>query len=102
MNKKNIHPFPGKRLKTKEKSPREKFQIFSAIRMPKLLRAMHSVRNLANKRYYKYEDSEKIRIMNDIRHAYKELMDAWKNAGKNNNNNNKKNYWDIGKENNRK
>ena len=46
-------------IKTKFKlhlSPRRKFEIFSEVRLPKLLNAMRSVRNLSNKNYYEYTD----------------------------------------------
>ena len=77
--KKNIVEF---RRKTKGKSPSEKFRIFSDIRMPKVLNAMKSVGNLANKRYYKYTDEEKKRILSDLRSAFRDMMKAWVDAGK--------------------
>ena len=77
--KKNIVEF---RRKTKGKSPSEKFRIFSDIRMPKVLNAMKSVGNLANKRYYKYTDEEKKQIISDLKLAYKDMMKAWQDAGK--------------------
>ena len=77
--KKNIVDF---RRKTKGKSPSEKFRIFSDIRMPKVLNAMKSVGNLANKRYYKYTDEEKKQIIRDLKLAYKDMMKAWQDSGK--------------------
>ncbi len=77
--KKNIVEF---RRKTKGKSPSEKFRIFSDIRMPKVLSAMKSIGNLANKRYYKYTDDEKKQILTDLRSAYRDMMKAWDDAGK--------------------
>ena len=77
--KKNIVEF---RRKTKKLSPSEKFRVFSDIRMPKVLNAMKSVGNLANKRYYNYTDKEKKQILTDLRLAYKDMMKAWDDAGK--------------------
>ena len=77
--KKNIVEF---RRKTKGKSPTEKFRIFSDIRMPKVLNAMKSVGNLANKRYYKYTDDEKKQILSDLRSAFRDMIKAWEDAGK--------------------
>ena len=44
--KKNIVDFRGPRRKTKNLSKRRKFEIFSEVRMPKLLNSMRSVKNL--------------------------------------------------------
>ncbi len=77
--KKNIVKF---RRPTKDKSPSEKFRIFSDIRMPKVLNAMKSIGNLANKRYYKYTDDEKKQILTDLKSAYRDMMKAWDDAGK--------------------
>ena len=57
--KKNIVDFRGPRRKTRLLSPKRKFEIFSEVRLPKLLNAMRSVRNLANKNYYEYTDEQK-------------------------------------------
>ena len=88
--KKNIVEF---RRKTKGKSPAEKFRIFSEIRMPKVLNAMKSVGNLANKRYYKYTDNEKKQILSDLKSAYRDMVKAWADAGKPKKIK-KKSYWD--------
>ena len=92
--KKNTIPFPTSRRKTRHLSKKDKFKVFSATRMPKLLRAMKSVGNLANKRYYDYKDWERDEIMKDIREAWNEMYGAWKDAGKKKKKNNKKSYWD--------
>ena len=91
--KKNIVDFRGPRRKTKHKSPADKFKIFSEIRMPKVLNAMKSVGNLANKRYYKYSDDEKKQIIRDLRAAYSDMMRAWTDAGKAKKIK-KRSYWD--------
>ena len=93
--KKNTISFPASRRRTKHLSKRRKFEIFSETRLPKLLKAMKSVGNLANKRYYEYKNWEKSKIMKDIREAYSEMYGSWKSAGKKNTNNNKKkSYWE--------
>ena len=92
--KKNIVDFRGARRKTKNKSPREKFEIFSEIRLPKLLNAMKSVRNLANKRYYEYTEKEKKIILKIIQESYSELTRAWRDAGKISAKIKKKSFWD--------
>ena len=51
--KKNIVDFRGPRRKTKNLSKRRKFEIFSEVRMPKLLNSMRSVKNLSNLDYYR-------------------------------------------------
>ena len=93
--KKNTIPFPSSRRKTRHLSKRRKFELYSETRLPKLLRAMKSVSNLANKRYYEYKDWEKTKIMRDVREAYSEMHGSWKSAGKKNTNRNrKKSYWE--------
>ena len=92
--KKNIVDFRGPRRKTKNLSKRKKFEIFSEVRMPKLLNSMRSVKNLSNKDYYEYNDVEKRKIMKDFKEAYKEMLKAWENAGNKNKLNKKRSYWD--------
>ena len=82
--KKNIVDFRGPRRKTKSLSPKRKFEIFSEVRLPKLLNAMRSVRNLSNKNYYEYTDVEKKKIMKDFKEAYRDMLKAWENAAKKN------------------
>ena len=93
-NKKNIVDFRGPRLKTKKLSKDKKFKLFSSIRMPKLLYAMNSVRNLANSDYYSYTPEEKRRIMRDYKEAYRAMNLAWEKAGKDKKISNKKSYWE--------
>jgi hypothetical protein len=93
-NKKNIVDFRGPRLKTKKLSKDKKFKLFSSIRMPKLLSAMNSVRNLANSDYYSYTPEEKRRIMRDYKEAYRAMNLAWEKAGKDKKISNKKSYWE--------
>ena len=93
-NKKNIVDFRGPRLKTKKLSKDKKFKLFSSIRMPKLLSAMNSVRNLANLDYYTYTTEEKRRIMRDYKEAYRAMNLAWEKAGKDKKISNKKSYWE--------
>ena len=88
--KKNIVEF---RRRTRGKSPSEKFRIFSEIRMPKVLNAMKSVGNLANKRYYKYTEEEKKQILRDLKSASRDMIKAWEDAGKPKKIK-KKSYWD--------
>ena len=92
--KKNIVDFRGPRRKTKNLSKRRKFEIFSEVRMPKLLNSMRSVKNLSNKDYYEYNDAEKRKIIKDFKEAYKEMLKAWENAGNKNKLNKKRSYWD--------
>jgi hypothetical protein len=93
--KKNIVDFRGPRRKTRLLSPKRKFEIFSEVRLPKLLNAMKSVRNLANKNYYEYTDEQKKKIIRDIQEGYQDMYRAWKNAGKKIKTNKKKSYWDT-------
>ena len=88
--KKNIVEF---RRRTRGKSPSEKFRIFSEIRMPKVLNAMKSVGNLANKRYYKYTEDEKRQILRDLKSASRDMIRSWEDAGKPKKIK-KKSYWD--------
>ena len=88
--KKNKQEF---RRRTRGKSPSEKFRIFSEIRMPKVLNAMKSVGNLANKRYYKYTEEEKRQILRDLKSASRDMIRAWEDAGKPKKIK-KKSYWD--------
>ena len=60
---------------------------------PKVLNAMKSVGNLANKRYYKYTDNEKKQILSDLKSAYRDMVKAWADAGKPKKIK-KKSYWD--------
>ena len=93
--KKNIVDFRGPRRKTKGLSAKRKFEIFSEVRLPKLLNAMRSVRNLSNKNYYEYTEEQKKKILRDIQEAYQDMFRAWKNADKKSNSSKKKSYWDI-------
>tara|TARA_B110000285_G_C15090726_1_gene598915 strand:- start:641 stop:952 length:312 start_codon:yes stop_codon:yes gene_type:complete len=92
--KKNIVDFRGPRKKTKNLSKRKKFEVFSEIRMPKLLNSMRSVRNLSNLDYYEYTDVEKKKIMKDFKEAYRDMSKAWENAATKTKVNKKKSYWD--------
>ena len=92
--KKNIVDFRGPRKKTKNLSKRKKFEVFSEIRMPKLLNSMRSVRNLSNLDYYEYTDVEKKKIMKDFKEAYRDMSKAWGNAATKTKVNKKKSYWD--------
>ncbi len=60
---KNIVQFRKDRQKTKDWNPRKKFKHFSGIRLLKLRNIMRSVRNLANKRYYDYEEKKKLKVI---------------------------------------
>jgi len=91
--KKNIVDFRGPRRKTKNFSKKKKFEIFSEIRMPKLLNSMRSVRNLSNLDYYEYNDAEKKKIMKDFKEGYRDMLRAWDNASKKNKSKEKKSYW---------
>jgi len=91
-NKKNIVDFRGPRRKTSKLSPSDKFRLFAGIRMPKLLNAMKSVRNLSNEKYYTYTSEQKKIIIKDIKDSYKEMMSAWENTGKKKIK--RKSYWD--------
>jgi hypothetical protein len=92
--KKNIVEFRGPRKKTKGWSKEKKFYEFSKTRMPKLLKAMNSVKNLANKNYYSYTEIQKKKIISDFQEAYKKMNEAWKNAGKISKQKDKSNYWE--------
>ncbi|MDA7478475.1 hypothetical protein N8910_01440 [Candidatus Pelagibacter ubique] len=92
--KKNIVDFRGPRKKTKNLSKKKKFEVFSEIRMPKLLNSMRSVRNLSNLDYYEYTDVEKKKIMKDFKEGYRDMLRAWENAEKKNKINKKRSYWD--------
>ena len=92
--KKNLVDFRTPRKKTKNLSKKRKFEVFSEIRMPKLLNSMRSVRNLSNLDYYEYTDDQKKRIMKDFREGYKDMLRAWENAEKKNKINKKRSYWD--------
>ena len=77
--KKNIVDFRGPRRKTKNLSKRRKFEIFSEVRMPKLLNSMRSVKNLSNKDYYEYNDAEKRKILFKGYQINKHLFEKSKN-----------------------
>ena len=100
MEKKNIVEFRGARLKTKNWSPEKKFREFSAIRVPKVLRALKNVQNLSTvynpktKIGYRYSEDEKKKILKDVKEAYQSMVRAWNNAGKKIKENHKKTYWD--------
>ena len=100
MEKKNIVEFRGARLKTKNWTPEKKFREFSAIRVPKLLRALKNVQNLSTvynpktKIGYSYSEDEKKKILKDVKEAYQSMVRAWNNAGKKIKENHKKTYWD--------
>ena len=100
MEKKNIVEFRGARLKTKNWPPEKKFREFSAIRVPKVLRALKNVQNLSTvynpktKIGYRYSEDEKKKILKDVKEAYQSMVRAWNNAGKKIKENHKKTYWD--------
>ena len=100
MEKKNIVEFRGARQKTKNWPPDKKFREFSSIRVPKLLRALKNVQNLSTvynpktKIGYTYTETEKRKILKDVKEAYQSMMKAWENAGKKIRENQKKSYWD--------
>jgi predicted RNA-binding protein with EMAP domain len=85
-NKTNIVDFRTSRKKTKKWSPEKKFTEFGKIRVPKLLRAMKSVKNLAtvyNSKTeigYKYTDKQKTQLLKEIKKGWKELKYAWENS----------------------
>ena len=85
-NKTNIVDFRGPRKKTKGWSPDKKFTEFGRIRVPKLLRAMKSVKNLAivynpeTEVGYTYTDKQRKKLLKFIRQGWKELMHAWENS----------------------
>ena len=100
MEKKNIVEFRGARLKTKNWTPEKKFREFSAIRVPKLLRALKNVQNLSTvynpktKIGYSYSEDEKKKILKDVKEAYQSMVRAWNNAEEKIKENHKKSYWD--------
>ena len=103
-NKTNIVDFRGPRQKTKGWSPEKKFTEFGRIRVPKLLRAMKSVKNLAivynpeTEVGYTYTDKQRKQLVKDMREGWRELIHAWENAGrktKTNNTNKKEDYWET-------
>ena len=92
--RKNIVDFRGPRMKTANWSPRKKFETFSDIRMKKLEKIMKSVRNLSNKKYYDYTETEKKIIMRKMGEWYQDMYRAWKTAGKKGKNQKKQSFWD--------
>ena len=84
-NKENIVSFRGPRTKTKKWDPDRKFEEFGKIRIPKLLRAMKSVKNLSTvynpktKIGYEYTDSQREQLLKAIRKGWRELNHAWAN-----------------------
>ena len=105
-NKANIVSFRGPRKKTKKWPPGMKFSEFGKVRIPKLLRAMKSVKNLATvynpdtKIGYEYTNLQRDKLLREIRKGWRELTHAWANSetvedrknGKNAKKNNKPNY----------
>ncbi len=85
-NKANIVSFRGPRQKTKNWPPDKKFSEFGKIRIPKLLRAMKSVKNLATiynpetKIGYEYTDKQRDRLLKEIKRGWRELTYAWNNS----------------------
>ena len=103
-NKTIIVDFRGPRKKTKVWSPERKFTEFARIRVPKLLRAMKSVKNLTTvynpktKIGYISTKNQRKKIVKDIRAGWRELNGAWESAGrktKTNNTNKKEDYWET-------
>jgi len=104
-NKPNIVSFRGPRKKTKNWPPEKKFSEFGKVRIPKLLRAMKSVKNLATiynpetKIGYEYTNKQRDQLLKEIKKGWRELHHAWTNSetveerksGKNTNKNNKSN-----------
>ena len=85
-NKANIVSFRGPRKKTKKWPPDMKFSEFGKVRIPKLLRAMKSVKNLATiynpetKIGYVYTDKQRDQLLKEIRKGWRELSHAWANS----------------------
>ena len=100
MEMKKIVDFRGPRKKTKGWAPERKFREFAAIRVPKLLRALKNVQNLSTvynektKIGYTYSDTDKKKILKDVKEAYQAMTKAWENAGKKVKEKEKKSYWD--------
>ena len=85
-NKTNIVDFRVSRQKTSGWTPEKKFTEFGKIRVPKLLRAMKSVKNLATvynsktKIGYEYTDKQKTKLLKEMKKGWKELKYAWENS----------------------
>ena len=85
-NKANIVSFRGPRKKTKKWHPGMKFYEFGKVRIPKLLRAMKSVKNLATvynpdtKIGYEYTNLQRDKLLREIRKGWRELTHALANS----------------------
>ena len=87
MNKK-LSDYRKETKKTKTWTPEKKFFEFARIRVPKLLKAMKSVKNLATvynpstQIGYTYTSDQRKKVIRDIREGWRECIGAWENAGK--------------------
>ena len=87
MNKK-LSDYRKKPKMTKHWTPEQKFYEFAKIRVPKLLKAMRSVKNLATvynpstEVGYTYTSEQRRKVIRDIREGWRECIGAWENAGK--------------------
>ena len=87
MNKK-LSDYRGNPKTTKGWTPEMKFYEFAKIRVPKLLKAMRSVRNLATVYNpatgvgYTYKPEQRKKVIRDIREGWRECIGAWESAGK--------------------
>ena len=85
MNKK-LSDYRGESKKTKHWTPEKKFFEFAKIRVPKLLKAMRSVKNLATvynsdtKIGYEYTNLQRDKLLREIRKGWRELTHAWANS----------------------
>ena len=103
MNKK-LSDYRKDPKKTKYWTPEKKFYEFGKIRIPKLLKAMKSVKNLATvynpstQIGYTYTPEQRKKVMRDIKEGWRECIGAWENAGKKIKNvkkNKKEDYWET-------
>ena len=97
----NLVDFRKTRDKTKKWPPEKKFTKFGNIRVPKLLRAMKSVKNLSipynpkTKIGYTWTPEQRKKLIIAIRGGWRELINAWENSEKKQEKMSKKtSFWD--------
>ncbi len=77
-----------------DKSPNEKFRSLAKKRMPRLLKMLKLVENLANPYHYEYDQIQAKKIISDIKIAVSDVEDAF-NKGLRKKKNNKDSDYDI-------
>ena len=62
---------------TNDKTPSGKFRSLAKKRMPRVLKLMKLIENLANPYHYEYDESQAKKIISDIKIAVSDVEDAF-------------------------